>query len=262
MLSATLDELGYDAGIETTFFSALIPGLRWNGGAHAGEERIRVLDADTVTDLLTMRRVSLRAGAEVHGPVRDWFLSLFAAADHVRAPGAAAAWSAGPYLRIARAPAPDRVAGVDPLLEAEMRGGDLQYQRARLRAGHTMAIGRGRAAALVELAAASPATPLDELPSTYRAIAPWLPRGSLRRRQQATIGVDGAVPTFLSGYMRLRLRAIAASDDLDAFDAADTWRVGGELGAVWPTVLGPVAVGAAAGQRASWRFNIGIGPEF
>lgn len=262
MLAGTIDELGYEAGVETTFFSALIPGLRWTGGAQASEERIRVFDADTVTDLPAVRRQGVRAGAEVHGPVRDWFLSLFAVADRVREPGAAAAWAAGPVLRIFRAPAPDRVAGVDQLLEAEMRGGDLSYQRARLRAGHTIVIRRAQVAAIVDVAAASPQSPLDARPATDHSTAPWLPYASLRSRQLASIGVDGAVPTFLSGYARVRLRALAATDDVEAFSDSDTWRLGGEVAAVWPTVLGPIELGVAAGQRAKWRFNISIGAEF
>jgi hypothetical protein len=262
VLAGTVDEIGYEAGAETSFFSALIPGLRWTGGAQTIEERVRVFDADTVTDLLTVRRHGVRAGAEVHGPVRDWFLSLFATADQVREPGAAAAWAAGPVLRIFRAPPPDRVAGVDQLLEAEIRGGDLSYQRARLRAGHTIVIRRAQAAAIVDFAAASPQTPLDARPATDHNTAPWLPYASLRSRQLASIGVDGAVPTFLSGYARVRLRALAATDDVEAFSDSDTWRLGGEVAAVWPTVLGPIELGVAAGQRAKWRFNISIGAEF
>jgi hypothetical protein len=261
-LSGSIDELGQDVDLETSFFSALVPGLRWNAGASAGVENVRVFDGDTVTDLLDSRRVGARAGAEVHGPVQDWFLSVFAAADHVRAPGTSTGWAIGPVLQIRRPPQPDRVAGVDPLLEAEVRGGEVEYQRVRLRAGRTIAVGRARAALLVEAASASAGTPLDALPSTYRDIAPWLPRGSLRASQHAAIGIDGAVPAFLSGYVRLRLRAIAAVNDIDQMSERGAWRLGGELGAVWPTVLGPIAIGAAAGQRASWRFNISVGSNF
>jgi predicted acylesterase/phospholipase RssA len=261
-LSGALDELGQDAGIETSLFSALVPGLRWNGGAYVSDRRVRVFAADTVTDLPTVRRVRLRAGAEVHGPVRDWYLSLLAAADRLRGSVTENGWAVGPYLRITRPPASDRVTGIDPLLEAEVRGGEVEYQRARLRGAHTVAVGRAEAAALVEVEAASVGTPLDALPASHRDMAPWLPAGSMRSRQRASFGVDGAVPTLMSGYLRLRLRAVAAADDADAFSDAGTWRLGGELGAIWPTVLGPIAVGAAAGQRASWRFNISIGPDF
>ena len=261
-LSGAIDELGQDAGIETSLFSALVPGLRWNGGAYVSDRRVRVFAADTVTDLPTVRRVRLRAGAEVHGPVRDWYLSLLAAADRLRGSVMEDGWAVGPYVRITRPPASDRVTGIDPLLEAEVRGGEVEYQRARLRVAHTVALGRAEAAALVEVEAASVGTPLDALPASQRDMAPWLPAGSMRSRQRASFGVDGAVPTLMSGYLRLRLRAVAAADDTDAFGDAGTWRLGGELGAIWPTVLGPIAVGAAAGQRASWRFNISIGPDF
>ena len=261
-LSGTIDELGHGGDIEASFFSALVPGLRWNAGAHAAEQRLRVFDADTVSDLLDVRRRGLRIGAEVHGPIQDWFLSLSASADRVRGPAYPEGWAVGPVLRLTRPPRPDRVAGVDPLLEAEVRGGDYEYQRMRVRAGRRVIIERIQAAALVDLASSSVETPLDALPSADRDIAPWLPRGALRSRHQAAIGVDGAVPTLLSGYLRLRLRAFGAADDPDALRDGDVWRLGGEIGAVWPTVLGPISIGAAAGQRSSWRFNISIGSNF
>jgi hypothetical protein len=149
--------------------------------------------------------------------------------------------------------------GVDPLLEAEVRGGAVEYQRIRLRAGRSATFGIIRAAALTELAASSPGTPFDVRPAASRDIAPWLPVGALLSRHQAVLGLDAAVPAVLNGYLRVRLRALATGDDLPAFDESDTWRLGGEIGAIWPTVLGPVSVGAAAGQRARWRFNISVG---
>ncbi|HEX2165608.1 MAG TPA: patatin-like phospholipase family protein [Longimicrobiales bacterium] len=261
-LSGTISELGHDADLETSFFSALVPGLRWNAGASVGEQRLRMFDGDTVLDLTDVRRRGFRAGAELHGPVRDWFLSLFASADQVRAPGVPESWAIGPVLRIMRPPEPDRVTGVEPLIEAEVRGGGIEYQRARLRTGYSIAMEGLQVAALIELATASAGTPLDALPSAYRTIAPWLPQGALRSSQQATIGLDAAVPTFVSGYLRLRLRAIGAADDMDSLRTSDAWRLGGELGAVWPTVLGPIAIGAAAGQSAEWRFNISVGSSF
>ncbi|MBR9989274.1 MAG: patatin-like phospholipase family protein [Gemmatimonadetes bacterium] len=261
-LAGSIDELRHDAGIEASLFSAQVPGLRWNAGVHAGEQRLRVFDSDTVADLLNVRRLSVRGGGEVHRTLGDWYLSLFGSGDHIRGIDTPERWAFGPVLRITQSPDPDRAVGVDPLLEAELRAGGLEYQRARLRAGRTVAYQRRQAALFMELATSSPDTPLDLLPTAYPDVAPWLPRGAMRSRHQATIGLDGAIPTLLSGYVRLRLRAITAADAVDAMGAADAWRLGGELGAVWPTVLGPIAIGAAAGQRARWRFNISLGSDF
>lgn len=261
-LSGTIDELRREADLETSFFSALVPGLRWNGGVHAGEKQIRVFGTDTATAVLDSRRFGARAGAEIKGPVRDWFLSFGAAADRVRGPGIPEGWAIGPALRLSRPPRPDRVTGVDPLFEVEVRGGDIEYQRGRLRASHSIGYGYARAAALLEVAASSAATPLDALPHAYRDVAPWLPTGALRSRHQAVLGLDGAVPVLMSGYVRIRLRALAAMDDAAMFDDENVWRLGGEVGAVWPTVLGPIEIGVAAGQHATWRVNLGVGARF
>jgi len=260
-LSGTVDELGYGGSLDASFFSALVPGLIWNGGAHGFERQIRIFDGDTVAGLLNARRAGLWVGAELHGPVRDWFFSIHAKADNIRSPDVTSGWAMGPLLKITRPPQPDRVVGTDPLFEAEVRGGDLEYQRARIRGGRTLLMGRVQTAVLVQVASASEGTPLDGRPATYRDIAPWLPDGSLRRSHQAVVGLDVAVPTVLSGYARARVRAIAAGDELALMHGAD-WRLGGEIGAIWPTVLGPIAVGVAAGRHATWRFNISLGAGF
>jgi hypothetical protein len=221
------------------------------------------VDGDTVAGLLSTRRAGAWLGAELHVPVRDWFFSVHAKTDYVRSPLAIHGWATGPVVKISRPPQPDRVVGVDPVLEAEVRFGDVEYQQARLRAGHTVGFGRARSAVLVGIATTSGDTPLDTQPSTDRDLAPWLPVGALRSRYQTVLGVDVAVPTIISGYARVRVRAIAAGDDLDLdLIDGDGWRFGGEIGAIWPTVLGPVAIGAAAGQRAKWRLNISLGTSF
>jgi predicted acylesterase/phospholipase RssA len=260
-MSGTVDELGYGGSLDASFFSALVPGLIWNGGVHGVERKIRIVDGDTVAGLLNARREGMWVGAELHGPVRDWFFSIHAKADRVRSPGATAGWAMGPLLKITRPPQPDRVVGMDPLFEAELRAGDLEYQHARIRAGRTLLLGSVQTAVLVQVASASAGTPLDRRPATQRDIAPWLPDGSLRRHHQTVVGIDVAVPTMLSGYARARVRAIAAADDL-ALMHGDDWLLGGEIGAIWPTVLGQIAIGAAAGRHAPWRFNLSLGAGF
>lgn len=261
-LNGTIDELGHAGSLGASFFSALVPGLVWTGGAHAREQRIRVFEADSIADLPRSRSAGMWLGPELHGPVRGWFFSVLGRADYIRSPGAPGAWAVGPFVRIARPPAPDRVVGVDPLIEAEVRGGDLEYQRARLRAGGTLSIGFVHTAALIHLAAASSGAPIHVWPAAERDIAPWLPAGALRHRSQAALGLDAAVPIVLNGYLRARVRALAAADDFDVFDQGSAWTLGGEIGAIWPTVLGPVAIGAAAGQHADWRLNISVGAAF
>lgn len=261
-MGGTIDQIGHAASADVSFFSALLPGLVWNGGARAAERHIRISGADSATLLPFARRMGGWAGAEVRGPVPDWFFSARGQADHVRGADGPEGWAIGPVVRIARLPAPDRVVGLDPLLEAEVRGGDLEYSRARVRLGPDLAVGRGRIAVVLEAATSSLDTPLDALPVIDRDIAPWLPAGTLGGRHLAVVGADAAVPTLLSGHARVRLRAIAAVDDTDDLMDGSVWRVGGEIGAIWPTVLGPITLGAALGQRTSWRFNIAVGADF
>ena len=111
---------------------------------------------------------------------------------------------------------------------------------------------------VLEGAAVSNGTPVDALPATHRDLAPWLPAGTLPGRLLAAGGLDAAIPIAMNGHARVRLRAVASSETVTVPEQND-WVLGGEIGAIWPTVLGPISVGAAIGQRAQWRFNISIG---
>jgi predicted acylesterase/phospholipase RssA len=260
-LAGTFDQLGSDGSLDASFFSALVPGLTWNGGTHAVERRVRIFAADTVTARPFSRRAGAWIGAELHGPVGDWYLSAHARADHVRDP-LARGWTIGPSVRLARSPAPDRVVGVDPVIHGEVRGADIEYQRAELRAGPAFRSDRLRVAPVLVLAAASRATPLHALPTTDAAMTPWLAHGELRSRRVAIAGIDVALPIVFNGYVRARLRAAAAAPSLADMRSADAWTAGAELGAIWPTVLGPVTTGFAASHRGERRFNVGLGATF
>jgi hypothetical protein len=152
--------------------------------------------------------------------------------------------------------------GVDPLLEGEVRGGEVEYSRARLRLGRTRSFGAAQAATVLELAATSIDAPLDALPAIDRDIVPWLATGTSARRFLAAAGADAAVPIVLNGHARVRIRALAGAAEAGSLSHRSAWRFGGEIGAIWPTVLGPISVGAAAGQRSDWRFNIAVGADF
>jgi predicted acylesterase/phospholipase RssA len=255
-ISGAFDQLGHAGTASASFFSALVPGLTWSGGAHALEQRIRVFDGDAIVSDPYSRRAGAWLGAEVHGSVGEWFISALARADHVRDPGARG-WAVGPFVRFARPPATDRVVGLDPVLEADVRGGDLEYQRLLLRAGPSFRAGRLRIAPLLSAEIASAGTPLHAQPASFRDAAPWLADGQLRAPGIIAGGVDIAYPILLNGYARVRVRGLAAGA---AFDDMGL-RAGGEIGAVWPTVLGPVSISLAA-ARGARRLNIGLGTEF
>jgi hypothetical protein len=100
------------------------------------------------------------------------------------------------------------------------------------------------------------------MPATTRELTPWLAAGSLRAPARVVLGVDLARPLWIDGFARVRLRTAAAADRWDALDTTEAWHAGGEIGVVWPTVIGSFDIGAAAGTGARWRFNVGVGASF
>jgi predicted acylesterase/phospholipase RssA len=257
---AMLDELLHRATFDASLFSARLPGLTWNAGAHAGEELIRTVDGASVNALRT-RRAGGWFGAERQG---NWFFSLMLRSDHLTADGDApgsTGWATGPYLRISRVREPDVIVGVSPILEAETRTGAAPYSRANARGGITVTVGSIPVAAFADVAWSTTATPRDLMPAARRHLVPWLPAGALRAHHRAAVGADAAVPFILDGFVRVRLRALSALERIRWLDDVDNWRVGGELGFVWPTVVGPLEAGFAAG-RGGHRFNVSIGTPF
>jgi predicted acylesterase/phospholipase RssA len=250
----THDELTRRASMDASIFSTALPGMIWNIGAHAGVDRVRA-----PAGLHAVHRHGGWAGAELQG---KWFVAAFARADHVRDDDEETARSgrtAGPFVRITRAPDPDRVTGVLPEVEAEIRGGDIAYRRMHVGMSTTFTIGRVLAAPLVDLGWSSAAAPRDALFAATRELAPWLRTGSHIARLRAALGVDVAYPIILNGYARVRARTFAnaaAPRDIDA----ERWLAGAELGAAWPTVIGTVEAGVAKGGGGEWRINLGVGP--
>lgn len=262
-MEGLLDELRRAAAVDVAIFSAILPGTVWTGGLHGGRELLRVFDDGPAgSDGPAADRV-LRAGAWLGGERQgDWFMSLLARADRVQDDASGpAGWSFGPVLRISRPLEPHVVVGMPPMLEAEVRGGTPTYQRGRIRtavAGRTV---RTQVAGFADVAMSSRNTPRDLLPAAQRDLAPWLDAGRLRSRQHAAVGADVAVPFVLDGFIRLRLRALAATAGLHELDRWRNWRGGAELGAVWPTVIGPLEVGWAQGGGGR-RLNIRVGAPF
>jgi predicted acylesterase/phospholipase RssA len=254
-----LDELRRAAHADAAVFSTMLPGITWIGGAGASEHRIRAGDVEGDAQR-RVRRVGGWAGAERHG---TWFMSVVARSDRVMdVEHDVAGWATGPVLRIAPAPPLQRVVGVDPLVELEARFGDYTYRRMHARAGITRNLAGSQVALLADAAATSTAAPLDALPATTRELTPWLLAGSMRAPVRAVAGLDLARPMWLDGFVRVRLRMAAAGDRWYALEPSDAWTLGGEIGLLWPTVVGAIDVGAAAGTGAPWRFNVGLGASF
>jgi predicted acylesterase/phospholipase RssA len=256
-VSAVFDRLRRRASADVSAFTAAVPGLVLNVGAHAGEERLRTIHGDSAQR--DVRRAGGWAGLELHG---DVFLSLLGRADHVRDERGGADWTAGPALRVTPGPAPDRIVGVDPLLDLQAWVAGRTYQRARGTIGATGRLGEVRAAVLADLAWASADAPGDAFHTASRDIVPWLPLRSPLSRASAVVGADVAYPLWLEGYARVRVRALAAADEWSGLDRRGAWTPGVEAGAVWPTVVGPIDVGVAFARGEPWRLNFGVGPLF
>ncbi|MEX1184152.1 MAG: patatin-like phospholipase family protein [Gemmatimonadota bacterium] len=260
-----IDELRHRASIEVAAFSQLLPGAVWSAGGHQSDERIRSFQDDTISGEERVRRAGGWAGAELRGPIRDWFISVLARADHVRLPDGRSGWTAGPFVRLATPSRPDRIVGTDPLIEWESRGG-IRYDRVRLRTGAGHEFGRVSTAAFLDAHAASSGAPDDVLPSADPELLMWRPTGAVRAPFVAGAGLDLAYPFLLDGYARLRLRAVAAGSKGGELGERRSWRAGGEVGAIWPTVAGPLTLGIAVGApldgSIDWRFNLAVGRAF
>ncbi|CAN5760353.1 hypothetical protein BH23GEM9_BH23GEM9_37240 [soil metagenome] len=257
--SVRLGELSRGAAVEASLFSTLLPGVTWTGGGHGSEYRVRTFDRDTVTALQPVHRGGGWIGGEYHG---DWRVSVLGRADYVDDEERnVAGWTAGPHLRLARLPPPEAVTGEAPLLEVEARFGQIRYHRAHARAGLAARLGKLRLATFLDLVDAGSEAPRDVLPAATRELAPWLPAGALRGHSRAVAALDLAWPLVLDGYVRTRIRGYGAADQAALLDDRRRWRAGGDVGVVWPTVVGMLETGVARGA-GGWRFNIGIGPRF
>jgi predicted acylesterase/phospholipase RssA len=256
---AGVDELNRHLTLDASVFSAVLPGLIWNGGAHVSDARIRRFDGSVIAGTDVVRRAGGWIGAEHRG---SWFWSALARGDHAADDAAAVhGWSAGPYLRISRPDEPDAVVGAGPLFEAETRWGELSYSRVHLRVGARVRHGPAQAAALLDAAGTAGDAPRDVMPAAERALIPWLPTGALRSSSRAVAGVDAAWPIVLDGFLRARIRLVATGTGTARLDEPRLWQAGAELAAVWPTMIGAVDIGYARGAGGG-RLNIGVGTHF
>lgn len=257
--TARYDDRTRRATLDGAVFSTALPGAIWTGGAHAGEQRAGI-------DAFDVQRLGGWLGAEMQGA---WFLAALLRADHVdESPRAQAGrpgtsgWAAGPFLRASLAPDPDRVVGVTPGVDADIRFGDINYRRLHAAASIPINIGRISAAPILDAAWTAGSAPADALPAAERHLAPWLPTGALLAPIRLTAGLDAAYPFVLNGMLRVRGRAIAAATEAEDLRSRAAWRGGAEVGAAWPTVIGPVEAGLARGAGRGWRFVVSVGPPF
>ena len=239
------------------------PPLTWSIGGAYRESNIRRYVDDAVVGTTEVRRAGGWIGAGWRRVAPEARAALLFRGEWVddEGGGDGAAW--GPLLRVGRDPSPVRVVGREPLLEAEARWGAFDYQRVHAGGSIDGRAGRLLGALVAEAAHTAGSAPPDALPALgdeHRV--PGLRWGRLRARTIALGGADLAAPIALEGFLRLRLRAAVVDDPIDLAGTNGRAVGGAELGAVWPTPVGPLGVAIGAATDGSWRIDVNVGPLF
>jgi hypothetical protein len=236
------------------------PDIALTAGAHIREVDVRRFTPER--DGRT-RRAGGWLGAEWSTPTGGRHVAAQWLFEDVDDDSLANGFSHGPTLRWTESPAYTRVVGVPDGVTVSARFGPVGYTRLHAHGAIEHSIGRVRSAVIADLGIASDDAPAD----TRFALGdpgalPWLSTGALRGTHRAVIGVDLAHRVFLDGALRLRARAGVVGDEFDALRVAGRWRGGGEVGGIWPSPFGTLAIGFAAGNRGETRVTIDIGSAF
>lgn len=171
--------------------------------------------------------------------------------------------STGPTLRWTETPPYPPIVGVPEEVDAGIRFGDVAYARIHARGSLVHTFGPLATALVADVAAADTDAPADALFALGAADAlPWIETGALRGARRIIIGADVAYPIFLDGAVRIRARAGGIAGSIEDLGSDSAWRMGGEVGAIWPTSFGALAGGFAFGERGENRFTIELGSTF
>lgn len=239
--------------------AALLP-LTLNVGAHYVETDRRIFDRGRVRSEVEVRRAGGFLGLERLwiGPDR-WLVGQIRA-ESVDQEGGPTGASVGPALRWERADRLTRVVGEPPLAEAELRLGEVDYRRARLRGGGVRRPGRWHLALAGDLTAVSEGAPVDAMPALGdERLVPGLRWGEALGRTRIVAGADVAYPILFDGVARLRVRSGAAVEDTDRFGDGDAWVTGAELGVLWTTPFGRIEAAFGVNTRGRQRLDLILG---
>lgn len=238
------------------------PLLAWTGGAYGKEADVRRFGPDAGSDQEVVRMGSW-LGLELHQALSARIATVTLRGEWIQVEDSADGWSAGPAVRLA-APAPKiPIVGLQPELEAEFRWGDFSYRRFEARASHDVHIGPLRTAILADFATTTGNAPADAHPALGEDHAfPGARWGQHRDRVRAIAGLDLAYPIPFQGYLRSRLRLAATAPSVDALDDRAAWSSGGELGVLWRTPLGSLAMSWGANRLGGQMLMASIGQMF
>lgn len=258
--SAQLETLARSASLAARIHSSRGVGAGWSVGGFIDEESIRFFEED---EILTQDVVRAGGwlGIELPHILRKRVATGSVRAEWVDVEEGADGLAWGPLLRWASVEPPASVIGIPFTLEAERRWGDFTYTRLALGGSIGTTAGRLQVAALADVRGVNRGAPLDVQPSLGEDhTIPGLQWGERRGLVRTAAGIDAAYP-FFSGFVRVRVRSGAISDEVERIDDA-RWVTGGQLGVFFPTPLGAVDVTYGLASRGGGRFDVSIGQRF
>jgi hypothetical protein len=246
--------------------------LSWVVGGYLREVETRDTDSILVRDAdeleFLVQDEVYRAGGWLSSEYRPASLRLVSSlAMHVEEIDVAngpegVAW--GPSLRIVSAAGWNKLVGVAPEVEAELRFGEVYYASAALRMSHVVSLRGLVAAGVLDVGFSVDDAP----PDARRALGdhhamPGLAWGEGRGAGHVLLGLDLARSFFTAGTLRARLRAGAAPSSPDElWEELSTWTAGAALEGLWSLPFGPILVGVGANTDGDFRLDVGLGPVF
>jgi len=236
--------------------------LTWTLGGHYRETANRVSGPDGGGEL-EVRRAGGWLASELRHIYPDWLGALGGHAEWIDLEDGEEGLSWGPFLRFSSAGAPALVVGTPTEVEAELRFGEIDYWTASFRGSGSLPLGRFLSAAVVDLAVADRASPLDVMPTLGdRHAMPGLAWHEERGRARLLGGFDLAREFLMGGYLRLRLRGGSATEVFDDLGETASWVGGAALEGLWTTPFGPIVAGVGASTRRTLRFDVNLGQVF
>jgi hypothetical protein len=262
MLAAARDELDQHGSLSMRRAYGAMASLSFVAGIGIEKANLNIDSAGRAVER-DVRRARAWLGLDWRGFEPDRAAGLWLRADQIedQAEGRSGA-AIGPYARFGRVNDVWRVVGVPWLVEAEARGGEVAYRRARLRGSLDAEPGALQFALFADVSAASRDAPLDVHAALGdERLVPGLAWGRERGRARVVAGLDVAYPIVLDGHARMRLRTGSVATTIDALEEA-RWVSGAELGVVWPTPFGRFEAGIGIARAGRPRLTLGIGPLF
>lgn len=259
--AASTDGLERWAGLSTRVHALGRPSIAWSAGAHVKEHSVRTFAAD-VRSTTEVLRAGGWAGLEFPYILRERLITVDGVAEWVDPEDSVAGGAYGPRLRVSALPTQATVVGVPLVLEAGARWGVWSYRHLSLAGSRRVRWRRLRAAAVVDVRAVSEGAPSDAHPALGDQHAiPGLRWGEERGRARAVLGLDLALPAFMEGFARLRLRTGATTDRIDRWQR-DFWVSGAQVGGFWRIPFGVLEVGYGLATTGDGRFDVSIGRPF